>query len=142
MCLRLLPSALSALANCIPIPRLRENTNLTAQATVASISSLQTLITATQEKLDLLYDSTLQSTAASTTSIADDDDERTEIQGSEDPTVLPYSEGDPSPAVTEENGPQVVTRTQRERELWLVGGAGAVAGVGVSILLGLLTASR
>ncbi|KAL8287665.1 hypothetical protein RQP46_003523 [Phenoliferia psychrophenolica] len=119
--------------------RLRENTNTTAQATVASLSSLQTLLTATQEKLDHLSHAILTPASAPVSSVVDDDEETTETQGSEDPTVLPYSEGDPSPAA---EGSLVVTRTQREKELWLVGGAGAAVGVGVSLLLGVLSGGR
>lgn len=36
----------------------------------------------------------------------------------------------------------VAARKEREKELWMVGAGGAVAGVGISLMLGLLSPSR
>ncbi|KAM0750731.1 hypothetical protein T439DRAFT_325789 [Meredithblackwellia eburnea MCA 4105] len=110
--------------------RLRENTNATSQATTSSIASLHSLVASSQEKIDLLYE------ASQTPSSTGEDGERHESQGSDDSALVPFSEGDPR---SDNPGPLNNSRGgDRERELLLVGAAGAVAGVGISILLGII----
>lgn len=110
---------------------------------------LQSLLADAQAKLDLL----VPPAPAPTELLPITPVESSQTQGPEDPTLYPFAEDRSLEREAEPEQPEVLlpvappidveaVRKEREKELWMVGAGGAVAGLGISLMLGLLSFGR
>lgn len=130
--------------------RLRTNTIQSHEATLSSLSVLESLIASSQSKLDQLLPppSILPTSSQEQASLELEIPSQT--QGVDDLLIYPSSaEGDDegigaqAPKVEDETldilGLVKVGKLERNQELWVVGVLGAVGGVGISLLAGLFS---
>lgn len=149
---------INTVTNTIAFPsRLRINTIQSHEATLSSLSALESLLTSSSTKLDqLLPTSPILSSLQQQSTLLDsiELEEPSQTQGVDDLLIYPSSSLEDDSELIEENEVVVeenkknlydrfdlsqLSKLERNQELMVVGGFGAVIGIGISLVAGLVS---